>query len=270
MEPEMHDLATLFPNIAAQLRASLGSLHLAAAQLAPAGEREQNPELDAKAALLDQSYYQMLRLVNNLNDAALLRSQQPLKLKDTDIVQLVEELCHRAEPLAEQLGLQLRFVCDLRQHICAVAPRNLEQLLYHLLSNSFKFTPAGGTVTVELRRSGKQLLLSVTDTGCGIEEQRLETLFDRYLHENIMDPRPHGLGLGLPLCRCIAEGHGGSIMAESKVGVGSRFTVSLPDKRAESSDLGDIPLEYGGGFNRTLLGLADAMPAKAFLLRNQK
>ena len=77
-------------------------------------------------------------------------------------------------------------------------------------------------------------------------------------------------GLGLPLCRRIAERHGGSIMAESKVGAGSRFTLSLPDERVENHRLGDISLEYGGGFNRTLLGLADAMPAKAFLLRNQK
>ena len=270
MEPEMHDLAALFPNIAAQLRMSLSTLQLAAAQLAPASAREQDPELDAKAALLDQSYYQTLRLVNNLSEAAMLRSEQPLKRKNEDLVQLVGDICLRADSLAKQLELQVRFVCELPQLICAVSSRELEQLLYHLLSNAFKFTPVGGIVTVELRRAGKRVLLSVTDTGCGIAQEKLETLFDRYLHESVMDPRPHGLGLGLPLCRRIAERHGGSIMAESKVGTGSRFTVSLPDEREETHQLGDILLEYGGGFNRTLLGLADAMPAKAFLLRNQK
>ena len=270
MNPEENRLSALFPDVAAQLRAALSNLHMVAQQLVPEERREQDPLLDAKAALLDQSYYQMLRLVNNLGDAAMLRSQQPLKRRDTNLVQLVEELCQRAEPLAEQLGLRLCFVCEMQQHICGVASRELEQLLYQLLSNAFKFTPAGGTVTVELRRSGKRVLLTVTDTGCGIAADRLETLFDRYLHERMMDPRPHGMGLGLPLCRRIAEGHGGSIMAESREGAGSRFTVSLPDERAEGSDLGDIPFEYGGGFNRTLLGLADAMPAKAFLLRNQK
>ena len=269
MEPEMHDLAALFPNIAAQLRNSLSTLHLAASQLAPTEARENDPVLDAKAAVLDQSYYQLLRLVGNLNQAALLRSERPLELKDTDLVDLVDELCSRAESLAEQLGLTLRFVCRLDQLICAASPRDLEQLLYQLLSNAFKFTPAGGTVTVELRLVGKQVLLSVTDTGCGIEDERIPTLFDRYLHEGLMDPRPHGLVLGLPLCRRIAEGHGGSILAESRPGQGSRFTVLIPKRRVGNSDLSDIPLEYSGGFNPTLLALADALPVKAFLVRNQ-
>lgn len=55
--------------------------------------------------------------------------------------------------LAPLLDLELRFSCPMEHHLCALAPDALEQLLYHLLSNAFKFTPAGGTVTVELRRS---------------------------------------------------------------------------------------------------------------------
>lgn len=142
-------------------------------------------------------------------------------------------------------------------------------MVYHLLSNAFKFTPAGGKITVELRLSGKQILLSVTDTGTGIPAEKLETLFDRYLHENLMDPRPHGLGLGLPLCRRIAEGHGGVLLAESKEGAGSRFTVRMPKRRAENGGVSDIPLDYSGGFNPTLLGLADALPTTAFRQKNQ-
>ena len=64
-------------------------------------------------------------------------------------------------------------------------------------------------------------------------------------------------------------GHGGSVLAEARPGQGSRFTVSLPGRRADIGDVSDIPLEYGGGFNKTLLALADALPAKAFLLRNE-
>ena len=69
MEPDQNPLASLFPNISAQLRSALSNLHLAAAQLAPASAREQDPALDARAALLDQSYYQMLRLVSSLSAA---------------------------------------------------------------------------------------------------------------------------------------------------------------------------------------------------------
>lgn len=58
-------------------------------------------------------------------------------------------------------------------------------------------------------------------------------------------------------------------MAESVVGKGSRFTLSIPDRLAGTSGVSDIALDYSGGFNRTLLALADALPARAFLLRNE-
>lgn len=268
MEPDQNHLASLFPNIASQLRGALSSLHLAATQLAPADQREQDPALDARAAALDQSYYQMLRLVNSLSSAGYLATDAPLPLQDRDLVELVSNVCERAGSLSPMLGLDLRFVCAMEQRICAVAPDAMEQLLYHLLSNAFKFTPAGGTITVELKHSGERLLLSVTDTGCGIPEDRLPTLFDRYLHADTMDLPPHGLGLGLPLCRRIAEGHGGTLMAESHPGKGSRFTLSLPDRQV-GSGVSDIPFDYAGGFNRTLMALSDALPPKAFLLRSE-
>lgn len=79
MDLDDRQQAFLFSNIAAQLRGALSNLHLAAAQLVPASQREQDPELDARAALLDQSYYQLLRLVNNLSAAAqYLGSDAPL------------------------------------------------------------------------------------------------------------------------------------------------------------------------------------------------
>ena len=268
MEPEQNNLAALFPSVAAQMRGALSNLHLAAAQLAPAEAREQDPMLDARAAVLDQSYYQLLRLVTSLSAAASLSKEGPLPLQDRDIVKLVNDLCERSASLAPLLGLELKFICPFERHICALNADALEQLLYHLLSNAFKFTPKGGTVTVELRRSGKHLFLSVSDTGCGIPEDRLETLFDRYNHPELMDPIPHGLGLGLPLCRRIAEGHGGALMAESHVGKGSRFTLSLPDRQI-GTGVSDVPFDFSGGFNKTLLALADALPSKAFLLRNQ-
>lgn len=269
MESDQNQLASLFPNVASQLRSAMSNLHLAAAQLAPASAREQDPALDARAALLDQSYYQLLRLVNNLSAAAYLSDDTPPHLQDRDIVALVSDLCDRAASLAPLLGVELRFICGLDRHICAIAPDAVEQLLYHLLSNAFKFTPAGGTVTVELRVKGSFILLSVADTGCGISEEQLSTLFDRYLHQHPMDPPPHGVGLGLPLCSHIAKGHGGTLMAESHPGTGSRFTVSIPDRQMGDA-VSDVPFDYSGGFNRTLMALSDALPAKAFLLRSQE
>ena len=268
MEQDENHLASLFPDIAIQLRAALSNLHLAATQLAPAEARENDPVLDRKAALLDQSYYRLLRIVNSLSSAAWLTSSDPLPLQDKDIVALVSGVCEKSGGLAPLLEVELRFVCAMERHICAVAPDALEQVVYQLLSNAFKFTPPGGTVTVELQVKNKLVLLSVTDNGQGIPEERLPTLFDRYLHEAQPDAPSHGLGLGLPLCRRVAEGHGGTLMAESREGEGSRFTLSLPDRRV-GGGVSDVPFDYTGGFNRTLTALADALPVQAFLRNNQ-
>lgn len=98
MEQDERQQALLFANIAAQLRGALSNLRLAASQLVPPAQREQDPELDARAALLDQSYYQLLRLVNDLSAASqYLGGGQPLPLQDRDIVDTVRELCVQAE-----------------------------------------------------------------------------------------------------------------------------------------------------------------------------
>ena len=261
-------LGEIFSNISSQLRSALGNLHLAAAALAPASRREEDPALDAKAALLDQSYYQLLRLMGNLTAAATLENTNPLPLRDQDIVQLVRTQCETVSSLVEMKGLELRFRCEMESHVCALHVRSLEQLLYQLLSNAMKFTKEG-SVTVELRKVNRRLLLSVSDTGCGISEQQLPTLFDRYLHPELMDPAPHGLGLGLPLCRSIMERHGGTIMAESQLGKGTSVICSFPDQTCGNLMLADTLVDYSGGFNVSLLGLADALPARAFALKNQ-
>ena len=268
MEQEQKQPASLLPGVAAQMRNALSNLYLAAGQLAPASAREQDPVLDRKAAYLDQSYYQLLRLVNNLSLAACLTDDTPLPLRNRDLVEFVGSWCEEVASAAETVGVDVRFVCVRDRLVCAVAPDALRQILDHLMSNALKFTPAGGMVTVELKEAAKRVQLTVADTGCGTPEERMETLFDRYLHPQESDLLAHGLGLGLPLCRRLAEAQGGTLLAESRVGKGSRFTVSLPLRQVDVS-VSDVAFEYGGGFNRTLLGLADALPAKAFLLRNQ-
>ena len=259
----------LFPSIAIQLRAALGNIHFAAAALAPADAREKDPSLDAKAAVLDQSYYQLLRIVDNLTAAEYLGRDVEIPQADQDIVSVISNVCDRARSLASLLNLRFTFFCQENSHVCSFYRNLLEQLLFQLLSNAFKFTPEGGSVTVDLKFSGGQVLLSVTDTGCGISEDLLPSLFDRYLHSDLMNPPPHGLGLGLPLCRKIAEQHGGNIMAESKVNEGTHITLSIPDCQTGRAPVSDVPFDYAGGFNRTLLALSDALPVEAFRLKEQ-
>lgn len=265
---EMEPLTTVFPHIAAQMRCILSNLYMAASALAPAEAREWNSEVDQRAAMLDQSFYQLLRLVNQLSAAVYLTSDAPLTLRNRDISDMVTEICSAAASLAPLRGLSFTFTDRLGHHACAVAPDEMEQLLYNLLSNAFKFTPAGGAVQVELSRKGEHILLSVTDTGRGIPAPRMETLFDAYAHYDPTQPPPHGLGLGLALCRRFAQGQGGTLLARSTEGAGSVFTLSLPDRVTEEA-LQDLAVDYSGGFSHPLLGLADALPARAFRLREQ-
>ena len=258
---------SLLPQAAAQLRGALSNLYFAASRLAPAGDREQSPELDARAALLDQSYYRLVRLVNNLSAVRYL-GEEPLPLRDRDIVEFLAEIFAKTASLAPLRGLEARLICAADEHICAFCADALEQMLYQLLSNAFKFTPPGGLITVELRLSGKHVLLSVEDAGEGIPPERLETLFDSYHQPDIPAPPAQGLGLGLAICRGIARGHGGAITAESRLGKGSRFTFSMPD-RCSGSTLSDVRFDYSGGFNRALMALSDAMPPAAFEIRKR-
>lgn len=98
MEAEQFDFSVVFPNIAAQLRSVLGNLHLAAAQLAPA-IRQEDPALDSTASLLDQSYYRLLRLVNNLTAAGELGQDAPLPVRDRDLTETVRAVCAGAQGL---------------------------------------------------------------------------------------------------------------------------------------------------------------------------
>ena len=198
MEPHQNQPEALFPAIASQIRNILGTFHLAAVQAIPPEAREQDPELDRRAAVMDQSYYRLLRLVNLLSAA---RSEDvPLSLQNRDLVEFVGDLCDQAADLAQPLGLEVRFICPFPRHVCAVDPPQLEQLIFHLLSNAFKFSGRGGTITVDLRLQGSRVLLSVADTGPGIPPERLSGLFDHYLHVEQQDPSLHGMGLGLALC----------------------------------------------------------------------
>ncbi len=266
------NLTALFPNVASQFRGALSTLYLAARQLAPPEAREQSDEADAKAAFMDQSYYRLLHMVHNLDDAAYLLGKRLYYKSFLDIVNPIGRICGQAGDLAAMKGITLKFTCPMDRHICLHDPKAIKTALYQLLSNAVKFTDDGGTISVNLRLKDGSIDLSVADTGCGISEELLPTLFDRYCHTSRMDPPRHGLGLGLSICRSIAEGHGGVVLAESRPGKGSTFTLSIPDIQSEGGILQfhEPPAEYLGGFNPLLLALADSLPREAFLLRSEE
>ena len=264
---ELETLADVLPNIALQLRASMTTLYTAVDRLVPPEMREKDAKTDRSAAVFYQSYYQMYRIVSNLTDAGKLFDQQRLALYDDDIVGLCRRVCEEVGFLFSLSGVRLDFSAERDSRIIGMDAAALRKLLLNLLSNALKFTPAGGSVRVRVKTEGRFVKLSVADTGCGMNSDTLAHLFERFLDGEQNPLPPRGLGLGLPICQRIAQGHGGTIVAQSEEGKGSLFTVSLPAVRSGRVRLNDGGSDYAGGFNATPVELSDALKPEAFLQR---
>jgi PAS domain S-box-containing protein len=133
-------------------------------------------------------------------------------------------------PLAGTKKVKLEWhVADLDTRVMGDDAR-LQQIIWNLVSNAIKFTPAGGSVTVDARVVGHEYEISVTDTGRGISPQFLPRLFDRFSQQDSSANKSFaGLGIGLTIVKHLVELHGGTIKAHSPgEGHGSRFTVQLP------------------------------------------
>jgi signal transduction histidine kinase len=108
----------------------------------------------------------------------------------------------------------------------------LRQIVLNLLSNAVKFTPAGGTVGVEIRRDAEGVRIAVTDTGLGIAEDDLATVLQPFVQlDRVGTSRYEGTGLGLSLTQHLVALHGGRLAITSAVGKGTTATVLLPPER---------------------------------------
>jgi len=112
--------------------------------------------------------------------------------------------------------------------VCADADR-MQQAIGNLLSNAARYTPAGGSVVVTVRREGGQGIVEVADTGIGIAEDNLEAVFSRFWRaDDARATATGGLGIGLAVTKEIVERHKGIITASSRPGGGSVFTIRMP------------------------------------------
>lgn len=258
-------LGGVLQQVSGQMKSTLGNMYSALERLAPPEKRDEDPQLDLDAATICRSYYRAMRLAANLTAAGELIGPGCAQLYNDDIIGLCREIMERVEEPARILELELEFRCDKDAYIIAMDARRLERMLLNLLSNSFKYTPRGGKVILEVSVGPRMVELRLSDTGCGIPEDRMEHVFEGYRQTEQMASPPHGLGLGLPICRRIAQEHGGSILISSREGEGTTVAVSLPNKKGENRSLNTFTIDYTGGFNVTLMELADALPKQAFV-----
>jgi len=169
----------------------------------------------------------LLELINEVLDLARVEAGRPdLRPSAFDLVPLLAETVAAMRPLAERKSLILAL--DAPGELPLVAdPARIRQVVFNLVSNAIKFTPAGGRISVRASAAADEVQLSVEDTGVGIERKDLDRVFEAFEQVRAGASR-EGTGLGLALSRRLVEAHGGSIGSTSEVGRGSRFTVRVP------------------------------------------
>jgi heavy metal sensor kinase len=141
---------------------------------------------------------------------------------------LLADVTETMRPLAEAKSLNLQQVLKDEARVRGDESR-LRQVFYNLLDNAIKYTPAGGTITVESACEDHHVFINVRDTGIGIPAADLPHVFDRFYRVDKARSREHGgTGLGLSIARSIVESHGGSIELISEAGLGTTCTVKLP------------------------------------------
>jgi hypothetical protein len=153
-----------------------------------------------------------------------------LELRSTDLELVAGEALEVVRPSAQAKGITLELSSDCKSCQLVADPDRLQQVVWNLLSNAVKFTEAGGSVKLRLARDESGLILSVSDTGAGIDPEFLPYVFDRFKQaDSSTTRRVGGLGLGLAIVRHIVELHGGRVQAESAgVGQGATFSIHLP------------------------------------------
>ena len=169
----------------------------------------------------------MKRLLGDLLDIASIEAGKLAVVREAvDPAAVVAEAVEGFQTQAAERHIDLRQECVPGSSRASLDPARVLQVLVNLLSNSLKFTPAGGSVIVRLEPTDEQLLFSVEDSGVGIAPANLAAIFGRFRQLDEKDRR--GVGLGLYISQCIVEGHGGHIWAESVLGKGSTFSFTIP------------------------------------------
>lgn len=208
-----------------ELRTPLAAIRTNLAALLRNQDVDAVPRLTTlRAAMQDAD--RMGRLVANLLVLARSDAGQPIDCRPLAFDTLLLEAYQQEKTLAGDVQLQIG---DLEQVEVRGDPDRLKQLLVNLMDNALRYTPPGGTVTVGLIRRHGWAVLEVHDTGIGIAPEHLPRIFDRFYRVDHARSRDAGgTGLGLAICQWIAEAHSGRIEVESRLGVGSTFTVLLP------------------------------------------
>lgn len=257
-QPELRSMALA----ARELREPLANIMLAADSLLPA--LREDPAAKDQTARLNRGLYQMLRILGNMSDAG--RCISHSRKEACELSGLFREAFEKASSLIAHTGIRLTYE-GLPEKVLSIAdPEQLERAVLNILSNAIKFTPPGGTIDAKLTCRGKMLRLTVVDSGSGIGESILSSVFSRYLRQSTIEDSRFGLGLGMVLIRSAAANHGGTVLIDQPEGKGTRITLTLALRQDGDTVLRSprMRVDYTGERDHMLVELVDILPASAY------
>ncbi|OGC51867.1 hypothetical protein A2W32_00185 [candidate division WWE3 bacterium RBG_16_37_10] len=149
----------------------------------------------------------------------------PKTFKKINLSQLLTEIKNVSQYMASPKSLKIEAYVDDNIFVLGKEEK-LYQAVYNIVDNAVKFTPEKGTINIELHKKGNQAIISVNDTGIGIDPAQQEDIFNRF-YRTEQNKNIAGHGLGLAITDSIIKAHDGSIKVESKKGVGTTFTITL-------------------------------------------
>jgi signal transduction histidine kinase len=171
----------------------------------------------------------LLSLINDVLDLSKVEAGQvELDIADFSLRETLERGVVMVRERAIRNGVELSLQLDPKVDDVHGDERRIRQVVFNVLSNAVKFTPAGGNVVVATARENGDVLVSVTDTGPGVALEDQDRIFEEFQQTDVGAEQREGTGLGLALSKRLVELHGGRIWVESEPGHGSRFVFTLP------------------------------------------
>jgi len=188
---------------------------------------EQHRSVDEREALriAYQSSLRAQEMIDNLLTTARLESgQMPVEIKPVDLADVLAKIVREMTPLAEERQITLRLKLSADLPLVRADRALLDRVILNLLGNAVKFIPAGGRITLSVRREAARVLLAVADTGPGIPPSVLPHVFEKFARGEVVE---RGYGLGLAFCKLAVEAMGGRLWVESPPGRGATFFFTL-------------------------------------------
>jgi signal transduction histidine kinase/CHASE2 domain-containing sensor protein len=219
--------------VAHELRTPLTTILGYSSLLQGAGDKIPDEQKSGMIGSIIQHCRRLNRMISELLDVSRLEAGHELALRrePLDFAAMSERVLHEHQSALSRHDLNFEFHAATRPIMAVLDADRMEQVLNNLVSNAAKYSPDGGTVTVEVEDAGEDVLLRVRDTGMGMTPDQQHNLFQKFYRTQDAQSRGiKGTGLGLFLVKQLVESHGGLIGVESEAGQGTTFTVSLPKK----------------------------------------